>query len=48
MKSYKRPKELQNIIDSFWGNSGYPKFKTQNWDIVDSAIEYAYRKIKED
>ena len=47
MTDYKVPKRCQKIIDRFWSNSGYTKFGTQNWGIIDDAMIYMFRTLTE-
>lgn len=47
INEYIRPKKCIKLINDFWQGSGYPKFSTQNWAIIDDAIVYAYRKLNE-
>jgi hypothetical protein len=35
------------IINKFWDSSGYSKFETPNWMIIEQAMEYMYLTIKD-
>ncbi len=35
---------VEKFKECFWEEKGYLKYSTQNWAIIDDALEYGYNK----